>query len=109
MSNVIMNRAAHSLHMPLFLQPIKVEHAYGVLKTLKPAEEKVTNKCSCILDRQSNILRNIFFFLHNLLLYIKEGFQESFKPLGLREKCGYKNSVTVFLFFCNNFILSGST
>lgn len=39
-----MNRAAHSLHMPLFLQPIKVEHAYGVLKTLKPAEEKVTNK-----------------------------------------------------------------
>ena len=34
------------VYMPLFLQPIKVEHAYGVLKTLKPAEEKVTNKCA---------------------------------------------------------------
>ena len=64
----------------IFLQPIKVEHAYGVLKTLKPAEEKVTNKCSCILDRQSNILLNIFFFLHDLLLYIKDGSQEFFKP-----------------------------
>ena len=32
------------VYMSLFLQPIKVEHAYGVLKTLKPAEEKVTNK-----------------------------------------------------------------
>ena len=65
----------------IFLQPIKVEHAYGVLKTLKPAEEKVTNKCSaCILDRQSNILLNIFFFLHDLLLYIKDGSQEFFEP-----------------------------
>lgn len=79
MSNFIMNRAC-MVHMPLFLQPIKVEHAYGVLKTLKPAEEKVTNKCSCILDRQSNILLNIFFFLHDLLLYIKDGSQEFFKP-----------------------------
>ena len=43
MSNFIMNRAC-MVYMPLFLQPIKVEHAYGVLKTLKPAEEKVTNK-----------------------------------------------------------------
>ena len=43
MSNVIMNRAC-MVYMSLFLQPIKVEHAYGVLKTLKPAEEKVTNK-----------------------------------------------------------------
>lgn len=64
----------------IFLQPIKVEHAYGVLKTLKPAEEKVTNKCSRIMDRQSNILLNIFFFLHNLLLYIKDGSQEFFEP-----------------------------
>ena len=94
------------VYMPLFLQPIKVEHAYGVLKTLKPAEEKVTNKCLCILDRQSNILLNIFFFLHNLLLYIKEEFQEFVKPLGLREKCRCKNS-NCFFFFCNNFILSG--
>ena len=68
MSNVIMNRAC-MVYMPLFLQPIKVEHAYGVFKTLKPAEEKVANKCSFILDRQSDILLNIFFFLHNLLLY----------------------------------------
>lgn len=87
------------VYMPLFLQPIKVEHAYGVLKTLKPAEEKVTNKCLCILDRQSNILLNIFFFLHNLLLYIKEGFQEFVKPLGLREKCRCKNSNCCFFFF----------
>ena len=79
MSNFIMNSAC-MVYMPLFLQPIKVEHAYGVLKTLKPAEEKVTNKCSCILDRQSNILLNIFFFLHDLLLYIKDGSQEFFEP-----------------------------
>ena len=72
--------SACMVYMPLFLQPIKVEHAYGVLKTLKPAEEKVTNKINVHVYRIGNILRNIFFFLHDLLLYIKKGSQEFFEP-----------------------------